>query len=137
MAARTKGATPLSESDLIEEIVNNRLGSADVSKAQVKHIIKALKEEIADCLQSGYKVTLSGLLTIVPSSKPGRKKGTVVRNPFDGTTKTLRSDEPDKFKVKARVSASVVNGFPSAKSADGQALLKQLTPAKKSKPKGK
>lgn len=123
-----KGATPLTEGELIEETLKRLDG---VSKSDVSKVVKALKAEIADCLQNGYKVTLSGLLTITPRSKPGRKKGTKVRNPFDGTEKTLRADEPDKFVIKAKVSSSVAKGFPSVKSQAGAALVKQLAPAKK------
>lgn len=131
MAAK-KGAIPLSEAEFVEEIAG-RLDGA-VSKGQVKQVVKALKEEAIDCLANGYKVTLTGFLTLTPTAKAGRKKGTVVRNPFDGSTKTLRSDEPDKFKVKAKASAAIVNKhFPSVKSGAGVDLLKQLTPAKKKK----
>jgi nucleoid DNA-binding protein len=128
-----KGATPLSEGDLITEI-HSRLtkDGADVSVADVRKFVKAFKEEVVDCLSNGYKVSLSGLLTITPTAKPGRKKGTKVRNPFDGTTKTLRADEPDKFRIKAKVSTAIVNNhFPKATTAAGQALVKQLKPAKK------
>lgn len=132
MAATKKGAKPLSEAEFIEEITK-RLDTSGggLSKAQVKSVVKALKEEAIDCVSNGYKITLSGLLTLTPVAKAGRKKGTKVRNPFDGTEKTLRADEPDKFKVKAKVSSAVLKEFPSAKKAEGQELLKQLTPAKK------
>jgi nucleoid DNA-binding protein len=127
-----KGAIALSESDLINELYTRLTdGGAEVSQAEVRRFVKAFKEEVTDCLVNGYKISLTGLLTITPSAKPGRKKGTKVRNPFDGTTKTLRADELDKFVVKAKVSASVRNQFPSTKSAAGQALVKQLKPAKK------
>lgn len=124
-----KGATPLTEAQFIEEVTTRLDG--EVTKAQVRAVVKAIKDEAIDCLANGYKVTLSGLLTLTPTAKPGRKKGTVVRNPFDGSTKTLRADEQDKFKVKAKVSGSVVTAFPGVRSANGQALVKQLKPAKK------
>lgn len=128
MAAK-RGPEPLSEAGLIEEI-HTRLDST-VSKADVKVVVKALKEEIAECLQNGYKVTLTGLMIITPSVKPGRKKGDKVYNPFDGTTKTLRADEPPKFNAKASISSVVKNGFPDPKKTDGAALVAQLTPKKK------
>lgn len=126
-----KGATALSESEFVSEIAN-RLGD-EVPAAVVKKVVKALKEEAVDCLANGYKVTLTSFLTMTPTAVKGRKKGTKVRNPFDGTEKTLRSDEPDKFRVKAKASTVIAKQFPSIKSADGQALHKQLTPAKKKK----
>lgn len=126
-----KGATPLSESEFVSEIVT-RLGD-EVPAATVKKVVKALKEEAVDCLANGYKITLTSFLIMTPTAVKGRRKGTKVRNPFDNTEKTLRSDEPDKFKVKAKASSTIVKSFPSIKSADGQALHKQLTPAKKKK----
>lgn len=131
-----RGATPLTEAQFVEEVVT-RIENGDValSKAQVKAVVKAFKEEIVDCLANGYKVSLSGLLTLTPVAKPGRKKGTVVRNPFDGSTKTLRADESDKFKVRPKVSTAVLGAFPSAKSTAGQGLLKQLKPPAKKKSK--
>jgi nucleoid DNA-binding protein len=117
--ATKKGPLPLSEAELIDETLKRLEG---VSRAQVRDVVKALKAEIADCLSSGYKVSLTGLLTLTPSAKPGRKKGTKVRNPFDGTEKTLRSDEPDKFRIKAKVSSTIANAFPSTRSKDGQAV---------------
>jgi nucleoid DNA-binding protein len=125
-----KGALPLSEAGFVEEVTNR----AGLSRAVVKQVVKALKEEAADCLSNGYKVQLSGLVTLEPQAKAGRKKGTVVRNPFDGTEKKLKSDESDKFKVKAKASPSIAKTFPSVKSKQGQELLKQLA---KPKAKGK
>lgn len=124
--ATTKGAIPLTEAELINEI-HTRVGDG-FTHSQVSTIVKGLKAEVIDCLANGYKVNLSGLLILTPTAKPGRKKGTVVRNPFDGTTRKLRADEPDKFKIKARVSPSVVNkNFPTTRTQTGQELIKQLT----------
>jgi nucleoid DNA-binding protein len=128
-----RGPYLLTESELIGEVAN-RVGNG-FSKADVNTVVKAMKAEIIECIQLGHKVTLAGLVIFTPVAKPGRKKGTVVRNPFDGTSKTLRADEPDKFVVKARVSAGVKNGFPSSRTKDGQALIKQLAPVKRAAPK--
>lgn len=124
-----RGPYVLTEANLIGE-VTTRVGNG-FSKAEVASIVKALKVEITECIQLGHKVTLNGLVVFTPVAKEGRKKGTVVRNPFDGTTKTLRADEPDKFAVKARVSAGVKDGFPSSKTQQGQALIKQLQPVRR------
>lgn len=131
--AVVKGAKPLSEREFTEELIKRLPGT---SMAQGREIVKAIKAEIADCLANGYKVTLTSFATFTPSSKPGRKKGTKVANPFkpDAPPKVLRADEPDKFVVKAKLSSTIIaNSFPTTRSADGQALLKQLAPAKKRK----
>jgi nucleoid DNA-binding protein len=135
MAAKNKGPIPLTEAELVDELVV-RLGDEDkFPKKIVGDVIKAFKAEVADCLQQGYKVTLSGLVVFTPKVKNGAKKGTKVRNPSDGTVKTLKADKPDEFKARARVSKSVSDGFPSLKSANGQELHKRLyvkpKPAKK------
>jgi nucleoid DNA-binding protein len=133
MAAAQRGPYPLTESELIGEVAT-RIGNG-FSKKDVSDVVKALKAEITECIQLGHKVSLAGLVIFTPVAKPGRKKGAVVRNPFDGTSRTLRADEPDKFAVKARVSAGVKAGFPSSRTKDGQALIKQLAPVKRAAPK--
>lgn len=133
MATQQQGPYPLSESELINE-VTTRVGNG-FSKKDVADIVKALKAEIIECIQLGHKVTLTGLVVLTPVAKAGRKKGTVVRNPFDGSTKTLRADEPDKFNVKARVSGSVKAGFPTVRTQQGKALLTQLTPVTRAAPR--
>lgn len=104
-----------------------------VSKSAIDGVMKALTEEIIDCLSQGYKVTLPGVVTLEPQLKPGRKKGAVISNPFDGTSRTLRSDEPDKFIVKAKRSLSLHNHFPSIKSKAGIELAGVLKPKPKRK----
>ncbi len=131
MAAK-KGAIPLTEAELIAEVhtrIENDGGG--IPKATVTAVVKALKAEMVDCLINGYKVGLSGVFSLTPTAKAGRKKGTVVRNPFDGSTKTLRSDEPDKFKVKAKASPAVLKEFPGVRSAAGADLMAMLTPPKR------
>jgi nucleoid DNA-binding protein len=134
MAAQ-KGPYPLTESELIGETAT-RVGNG-FSKKDVADVVKALKAEIIECIQLGHKVSLGGLVIFTPVAKAGRKKGAVVRNPFDGTSKTLRADEPDKFAVKARVSPAIKAGFPTSRTKEGKALLAQLTPVRRVAPKAK
>lgn len=126
-------ADALTIADVKQEMIDNRLDG--VSRKVVNDVVKALVEEVHDCLANGYKVTIPGLGTYEPVLKAGRKKGTVVRNPFNGTEKTLRSDEPDKFVVKVKKPQGIANrvGFPSLKSKNGQELAKRLKPKAKAK----
>jgi nucleoid DNA-binding protein len=129
-----KGALPLSERHIVA-FVHERLQAPGevgngLSKAATKKVVTTLKEVIAESLAEGYKVTLPGFITITPVGKKGRKKGTEVHNPFDGTTKRLKKDEPDKFRIRARVSKSVLDAFPDTTKPDGEKLVKQLTPKK-------
>lgn len=147
MAKTKKGAKPLSEAELFEEVakrlgngfipaaVVKRLASDDADDKQdadtatiVRAVVRALKEEIVDCVIQGYSINLTGLAAFEPVVKAGRKKGTIVRNPFDpdAKPKTLKADEPDKFALKVKKSASVGAKFPSLRSTDGQSLHEQL-----------
>jgi nucleoid DNA-binding protein len=119
------GAVPVSESVLIAEVTDN-LGNG-YSQSDVRKFVKALKETIVANLAEGYKVSLSGVVSIEPQAKKGRKKGTVVRNPFDGSTRKLTADEPDKFKVKARASSAMLKSFPTTRTSAGKQLLQQLS----------
>lgn len=111
--------------------VAKRLGDS-VPASQVNKVLAAFTEEVADCLVNGYKVSIPGLFSIEPLVKAGRKKGTVVRNPFDQTEKTLRADEPDKFAVKIKKSSALIKKFPTLKTAAGRELHASLS----AKPRG-
>ena len=124
MARKAKGPITLTEAELVGR-VTDRVGNG-FSQRDVREVVKALKAEIVESVASGHKVTLSGLCKFTPSVKAGRKKGTVVRNPFDGSEKTLRADEPDKFVVKVGRSSALANAFPSLRSAAGKALHERL-----------
>lgn len=124
MAKKAKGAKPLSESEFIDEVVN-RLGGA-MPKTQVRAVVKAMKEEIADCLANGYKVTLTGLVRFEPKFVPEKKKGEPVRNPSTGETAPRAKTVPASFKAKAFASSSLKKVFPTIKSSAGTELAKQL-----------
>jgi nucleoid DNA-binding protein len=119
----SNGAIPLSEAELIEETVKRLPG---VTQSQMRKMLTALKEEIVDCVTQGYKVSLSGVASFEPTVKAGRKKGTVVHNPFDGTSKTLRADEPDKFVLKVKKSSAISRKFPTLRTAAGKELHDRL-----------
>ena len=119
-------ATPLTASEFASEVLN-RLDGAGYSRSDVKRIMDAIAEEAQDCIANGYSVPLLSLVKIEPVVKKGRKKGTVVRNPFDGTTKTLRSDESDSVKVKAKPLGKLKNALPSPKSKAGKELIDALS----------
>jgi hypothetical protein len=92
-------------------------------------------EEAHDCLANGYVVTIPGLVKLTPAVKAGRKKGTTVRNPFAGTEKKLRADEPDKFVLRVSKSSAIIKKFPKITTTRGKELHSLLAdkPKKKSK----
>ena len=120
-----KGPIPLNESDLVHEIGLRLPGTPE---SQIRKFLTAFKDEVTDCIISGYKVNLTGLCSFEPVVKAGRKKGTQIRNPFkpDEPPKTLRADEPDKFMVKIKKSPSLTAKFPTVRSGAGQDLHEQL-----------
>lgn len=126
-------AQQLTAAEFKEEVAK-RLGDG-ISKATVSKVFAALVEEAHDCLVNGYVVTIPGLVKLTPAVKAGRKKGTVVKNPFAGTEKTLRSDEPDKFVLRISKSSAILKKFPKATTARGKELQGLLAdkPKKKSK----
>ena len=152
MAKVKKGAKPLTEADVFEEIAK-RLGSDFIPSAIIKRlasdgelshndsvtvirtVVRGLKDEMIDCIVQGYKVSLTGLASFEPVVKAGRKKGTEVRNPFkpDEPPKVLRADEPDKFALKISKSPAVGAKFPTLKSSAGKELHDLLYVAPKKK----
>lgn len=143
--AKTKGAEPLTEKQFLYEVAG-RVGSDFISPAILKRsaaegtvspgdretilraALTAIKDEIVDCVVQGYKVNLTGLASFEGVVKPGRPKGTVIRNPFDpdAKEKKLKADEPDKFAVKVSKSSAITGKFPTLKSKDGQELHAKL-----------
>ena len=124
-------AQTLSAAEFKEE-VGKRLGGT-VSKADINKVFSALVEEAHDCLINGYIVSIPGLVKLTPVVKAGRKKGTVVRNPFEGTEKTLKADEPDKFAVRVSKSSAISKKFPTLRTSAGKELHSKLA-AKTTKP---
>lgn len=95
-------AGTISQGEFINEVIEHVAESRDLSRAEVKAVLDSLVEVTQSNLRDGYAVPLLGLVKLTPTFKAGRKKGTEVRNPFDGTTKKLTKNEPDTVKVKAR-----------------------------------
>lgn len=122
-------AEALTHAAFIEEVVSRLDG--DVSKADIKRVVAAVGEELGDCLANGYKVSIAGIGIFEPRAKKGRKKGTMVRNPFDGTEKKVKADEPDKVTIKARPAGALKNALPDPAKADGVALAKKLLKKKR------
>lgn len=124
MAAKT-----LTFAEFLGEVAEHRTDT--LSKAQIKHAVEAIAEELGDCMANGYKVSIPGVAIFTPRAKAGRKKGTVVRNPFDGSEKTLKKDEPDSVVVKVKAAGRLKDALPSPTSKAGAELVKALLKAKK------
>ena len=119
-------AQALTATEFIEGIAGQLDG--EYSKADIKKVLGAIADELQGCLANGYKVNISGIGRFEPRAKAGRKKGDLIRNPFDPTAppKKVTADEPTKVVVKAFPAAALKNGMPGPKTKAGQDLAKTL-----------
>ena len=106
-------AQALTATEFIEGIANQLDG--EYSKADIKKLLVAVADELQDSLANGYKVNIAGIGRFEPRAKAGRKKGDLIRNPFDpdAPPKQVTADEPTKVVVKAFPAAALKNGMPS------------------------
>lgn len=98
----------------------------ELSKADINGVIDAIVAQAQEDLSTGYEVPLFGLVKIVPTAKKGRKKGTEVRNPFDGSTRKLAATEPDSIRLKAKPMAAAKSALPEPGSGPAKSLVKTL-----------
>ena len=119
-------AKPLTATEFIDDVATQLDGA--YSKADIKKVIGAVADTLQNSLADGYKVNLAGVGRFEPRAKAGRKKGDLIRNPFDpdAPPKQVMADEPTKVVVKAFPAAALKNGMPNPTSAKGQELAKQL-----------
>jgi nucleoid DNA-binding protein len=119
-------AKALTATEFIEGVSGQLDG--EYSKADIRNVLAAVAAELQDSLASGYKVSISGVGRFEPRAKAGRKKGTLIRNPFDpdAPPKKVAADEPTKIVVKAFPAAALKNGMPGARTKKGQELAKAL-----------
>jgi nucleoid DNA-binding protein len=119
-------AQALTASQFVEDIATRLEG--EYSKADVRRVLVAVAEELQGALADGYKVSIAGVGRFEPRAKAGRKKGDLIRNPFDpdAPPKKVTADEPTKVVVKAFPAAALKNGMPGAKTKKGQELAKTL-----------
>ena len=119
-------AQPLTATEFIDGIAEQLDG--EYSKSDVKKVLVAVAAELQDCLSNGYKVNISGIGRFEPRAKAGRKKGDLIRNPFDpdAPPKKVTADEPTKVVVKAFPAAALKNGMPGAKTKKVQDLAATL-----------
>jgi len=119
-------AKPLTATEFIDDVATQLNG--EYTKADIKKVIGAVADTLQNSLADGYKVNLAGVGRFEPRAKAGRKKGDLIRNPFDpdAPPKEVTADEPTKVVVKAFPAAALKNGMPNPDSAKGQELAKKL-----------
>jgi nucleoid DNA-binding protein len=119
-------AKPLTATEFIDDVATQLDGA--YSKADIKKVLGAVADTLQNSLADGYKVNLAGVGRFEPRAKAGRKKGDLIRNPFDpdAPPKQVTADEPTKVVVKAFPAAALKNGMPNPDSAKGQELARKL-----------
>jgi nucleoid DNA-binding protein len=119
-------AKALTATEFIDDVAKQLDG--EYSKADVKKVLGALATTLQNCLADGYKVNLAGVGRFEPRAKAGRKKGDLIRNPFDpdAPPKQVTADEPTKVVVKAFPAAALKNGMPGPATTKGQDLAQAL-----------
>jgi nucleoid DNA-binding protein len=106
----------------LAQIVGDVADELEAPRADIKAVIDTFFETIAERLSEGEEVTLSGYISLKYGYRPGKKKGAIVRNPFDGTTRKLDAATPAKITIKARPLAKLKAAVPSATSREGRAI---------------
>jgi nucleoid DNA-binding protein len=119
-------AQALTATEFIDGIANQLDGA--YSKADIKKVLGAVADELQECLANGYKVNIAGVGRFEPRAKAGRKKGDLIRNPFDpdAPPKQVTADEPTKVVVKAFPAAALKNGMPNPATKKGEDLATTL-----------
>jgi nucleoid DNA-binding protein len=119
-------AKPLTATEFIADVAAELDG--EYSKADIKKVLGAVAVTLQDCLAEGYKVNLTGVGRFEPRAKAGRKKGDLIRNPFDpeAPPKKVTTDEPTKVVVKAFPAAALKNSLPGPRTKKGKELAATL-----------
>jgi nucleoid DNA-binding protein len=110
----------VSTTQLIADVAESLDGG--YTRIEIKEVVTTFFETMADRLNKGEEVTVSGYLSLKFGYRPGRRKGETVRNPFDGTERKLEAATPAKITVKARPLAKLKNATPSATSKVGRTI---------------
>lgn len=119
-------AEPLTHGEFLNEL-SEHPALEHLSKSDIKLVLAEAAAELGDCLANGYKVNIPGFGNYKPVAKKGRKKGTLVRNPFDGSERKLLATEPDKIGVKIGANAKLKAHLPEPGTTNAKSLVKKLT----------
>ena len=95
----------------------------DVSKRLALAMLRSVIANVQLELQDGNEVRIPGFVSFKYRVRPGKKKGTVVRNPFDGTERKLDAAVPPQILVRPRVSTKIRNAAPGPRTAAGKAIM--------------
>jgi nucleoid DNA-binding protein len=95
----------------------------EITKRLALEVLRSVIANVQYELQSGNEVRIPGFVSLQFRVRAGKKKGTVVRNPFDGTERKLDAAIPPKIIVRPRASTAIRNAAPSPRTAVGKAIM--------------
>jgi hypothetical protein len=90
--------------------------------SEVKRTMDTFFQIMMEELAEGNEITLSPYVKFKYRVSPAIKKGTIVRNPFDGTTKP-HPGRTALIGVKALALSAMKKSAPTAGSKEGKAIL--------------
>jgi nucleoid DNA-binding protein len=112
-------------------LVNEVAEELNVSKSEVRLVLDVFFEIIQEELAEGNTVHITPYVKFKHRISPAIKKGTMVRNPFNGTS-SPSPGRPAKIGVTATVLSGLKKSAPSSTSPVGKSILAEIK-AKKEK----
>lgn len=94
-----------------------------ITKRLALEVLRSVIGNVQEELTAGNEVRIPGFVSFQYKVRAGKKKGTVVRNPFDGSERKLDAAIPPKIVVRPRVSTAIRNAAPSPRTAAGKAIM--------------
>lgn len=93
-----------------------------MSRVDVRDVLNTFLQIISDELAEGNEVHISPYFKFKHRISPAVKKGTMVRNPFTGTTQPS-AGRPAKIGIKVLTLSGLKKAMPSATSKEGKAII--------------
>jgi len=94
-----------------------------ITKRLALDVLRSVISNVQEELKSGNEVKIPGFVSFQYRVRAGKKKGTVVRNPFDGSERKLDAAIPPKIIVRPRVSTAIRNAAPQPRTAAGKRIM--------------
>jgi nucleoid DNA-binding protein len=104
------------------DIIRGIADELEWPQQDVKIVINEFFNQIELALGDGEPIRLTGYLAINHGYRAGKKKGDLVRNPFNGTTRKLEAGTPGKITIRARPLKKLKDAAPVLNSKVGRSI---------------
>jgi len=105
----------------MRELVSETSAETGISTRDIREIVNAFFETVADELGKGNEVTISPYVKFAHTYVSPVKKGTMVRNPLSGTTQPS-AGRPAKIRIRARALKGLQSMAPGPTSKAGKPI---------------